>query len=541
MQFLFYKLLVFNIIDNYDDLNEKRKFINYLYINMEILFKKLLKTYNTNYLDSMNIDLQEALKRESEEKQLSGAKREILRQLIENHYDESKKKPIAQFIGGPFSLTVHWLPEYQKKIYIFGEQHFEIMDCDKFKQFDSRNNVITPIEDYLYELIINTDVFIDFIFEIHTFDKSLGEYPEKYIPLENMEGRLANLYTKFQKCLQTKTRGHKDCKLSRIHYFDIRTESAGNKTKFFDIFWYKNKMETIIDNNDIDKNILKQIKEFKEKNPENDEDAGYLYYFYNKTEMAEDEIRKLWSELTLEKKNKWVKYENDKTTLGAKIRKVITQSQYIKDIFSRINNAKIYEDFWKHAIRFNKFTLKEKSRDFENIDLKERIINFIMSEMIKIANRDKKDWQEYTTFILSIITKTYTEDEDELKSFDDSLIELYVKNTISLLTEPHAILADFYTLLRIFKNFNMTDMEKAYTGATDQPSSASNIIIYAGDYHSDRYRRFLKEMGYDPIEKTGQFTNYSALKHLFIFPDDTLPKNCIDMSHISQPFFNNPS
>ena len=48
-------------------------------------------------------------------------------------------------------------------------------------------------------------------------------------------------------------------------------------------------------------------------------------------------------------------------------------------------------------------------------------------------------------------------------------------------------------------------------------------------------------MGYDPIEKTGQFTNYSALKHLFIFPDDTLPKNCIDMSHISQPFFNNPS
>lgn len=506
---------------------------------MEILFKKLLKTYNTNYLDSIHIDLQEALKKESELSS-SGAKREILRQLIENHYDESKNKPTAQFIGGPFSLTVHWIPEYQKKIYIFGEQHVDIMDCDKFKQFDSRNNVITPIEDYLYELIINTDVFIDFIFEIHTFDKSLGEYPEKYEPFEIMTGRLGNLYTKFQKCLQTKTRGHKDCKLSRIHYFDIRTESAGNKTKLFDIFWYKNKMETIIDNNDIHKNILKKIKEFKEKNPEHDEDAGYLYYFYNKTEMAEDEIRKLWSELTLEKKNKFVQYENDKTTLGAKIRKVITQSQYIKDIFSRINNAKIYEDFWKYAIRFNKFTLKEKSRDFENIDLKERIINFIMSEMIKIANRDKKDWQEYTTFILSIITKTYTEDEDELKSFDDSLIELYVKNTISLLTEPHGILADFYTLLRIFKNFNMTDMEKAYTGATDQPSSASNIIIYAGDYHSDRYRRFLKEIGNDPIEKTGQFNNYSVLKH-FIFPDDTLPKNCIDMSHISQPFFNIPS
>ena len=504
----------------------------------EIIFKKLLKTYNTNYLDSMPIDLQEALKKESEKKQLSsGAKREILRQLIENHYDQSKNKPNAQFIGGPFSLTVHWLPEYQKYIYIFGEQHHDIIDCDKFKQFDSpRNNVITSIEDYLYELIINTDVFIDFIFEIHTFDKSLGEYPEKYIPFENM-GRIGNLYTKFQKCLQTKTRGHKDCKLSRIHYFDIRTESASNKTKLFDIFWYKNRMENIIHNNIIHNNILKKIEEFKEKNPEHDEEDGYLYYFYENTEMSNDEIRRLWDELALDKKNKFVKYE---TTLGAKFRKVITKSSHIKYIFSRINNEKSYEDFWKSAIKFNKFIIKEKSRDFENIDLKERISSFIMSEMIKIANRDKKDWQQYTTFILSKITKTYTDGEDELKSFDDSLIESYVEKTISLLIDPHVILADFYTLLRIFKIFVMTDMEKAYTGATDQPSTASNIIIYAGDHHSDRYRRFLKEIGNDPIEKTGQFNNYD-LKDVFIFSDDTLPKNCIDMSRISQPFFNIPS
>ena len=299
---------------------------------MENVFEKLLKTYNTNYLDSLHIDLQEALKRESEEKQLSsGSKREILRQLIENHYDESKNKPKAQFIGGPLSLTVHWLPEYQKYIYIFGEQHVDIMDCDKFKQFDS---VITPIEDYLYELIINTDVFIDFIFEIHTFDKS-GEYPENYKPFESM-GRIANLYTKFQKCLQTKTRGHKDCKLSRIHYFDIRTESAGYKKKMFDIFWYKNKMENIIDNNIIHKNILKKIREFKEKNTDHDEEAGYLYFFYNNTEITKDEITRLWNELTLDKKNKFVEYEADKTTLGAKFRKVITETQGIKNILTRI-------------------------------------------------------------------------------------------------------------------------------------------------------------------------------------------------------------
>ena len=508
---------------------------------MENVFEKLLKTYNTNYLDSLHIDLQEALKRESEEKQLSsGSKREILRQLIENHYDESKNKPTAQFIGGPFSLTVHWLPEYQKYIYIFGEQHVDIMDCDKFKQFDS-HNIITPIEDYLYELIINTDVFIDFIFEIHTFDKS-GEYPENYIPFETM-GIMGNLYTKFQKCLQTKTRGHKDCKLSRIHYFDIRTESAGYKSKFFDIFWYKDRMETIIDNNSIHKNILKKIREFEEKNPYHEEEPGYLYFFYSKTEMTKDEMTKdeitrLWNKLTFDKMNKYVEYEADKTTLGAEFRKVITESSNIKYLFTRINNEKYYEAIWTSAIKYNKFIFKEKSREFENTDLKERITSFIMSEMVKIANRDKKAWQQYTTTILSIIEKPYT--EDVLEFLDDSTIESYVKETISLLKDPYVILADFYTLLRIFKNFVMTDMDKAYTGATDQPSTASNIIIYAGDRHSDRYRRFLKEIGNNPIEKTGNFIDYSELKN-FSFSNDDLPKNCIDMRSISQPFFNIPS
>jgi hypothetical protein len=86
----------------------------------------------------------------------------------------------------------------------------------------------------------------------------------------------------------------------------------------------------------------------------------------------------------------------------------------------------------------------------------------------------------------------------------------------------------------------MTDMDKAYTGATDQPSTASNIIIYAGDRHSDRYRRFLKEIGNNPIEKTGNFIDYSELKN-FSFSNDDLPKNCIDMRSISQPFFNIPS
>ena len=90
---------------------------------MEDVCKTLLNTYNTNVLDGLDKDLQQALKREAkcseQNPNPSGKNREILRKLIENHYDESKIKPSAKFIGGPKTLTVHYIPEYQKYIYIY--------------------------------------------------------------------------------------------------------------------------------------------------------------------------------------------------------------------------------------------------------------------------------------------------------------------------------------------------------------------------------------------------------------------------------------
>ena len=56
------------------------------------------------------------------------------------------------------------------------------MDCDRFDNFDKEKDVTTSIEDYLYNLITNTDVFIDIFAELHTYDKR-GEYPKDYIPL----------------------------------------------------------------------------------------------------------------------------------------------------------------------------------------------------------------------------------------------------------------------------------------------------------------------------------------------------------------------
>jgi hypothetical protein len=112
----------------------------------------------------------------------------------------------------------------------FGERHDNIMDCDRFDNFDKeKEEDFTSIEDYLYNLITNTDVFIDIFAELHTYDKS-GEYPKNYIPYADMNSRISNLFKKFKKCLQKNTRHHEDCKLARIHYIDIRTET-GKKNK----------------------------------------------------------------------------------------------------------------------------------------------------------------------------------------------------------------------------------------------------------------------------------------------------------------------
>jgi hypothetical protein len=488
---------------------------------MEDVFKKLLNTYNTNLLDSLDIDLQQALKTEAtyseQNPNSSGKNREILRQLIKNHYDESKNKPSAKFIGGPITLTFHYLPEYQKQIYIFGENHDNNIDCNKFDNFVKEDAIL--IEDYLYELITNTDVFIDIFAEFFAYDKS-GEYSTD--PYDD-EGKIETLFKIFRKCLQKNTRHDEDCKLARIHYIDIRTE-IGQKKINTSIFAYANRIETIKSDYIIHKDILNKIDEINSKT-QNKNENGYLYYFIYtqefEKEITEDEILRIWNE-DMEKKQKdaWAKRESDKKSFGDILREEIN-TPYMKKIIFDINtkNNNKYKTYWKQLLTDNEFLKKENKRHIENPALKDAILTFMNNEMDEIVMRDKKEIQKCLKDIRQNIRQNKLDSNYDLIDYNMNLIELLI--------DPETIIVDYYALLRIFTNFNMTDMEKAYTGATDQPSTANNIIIYAGDCHSDRYRRFLKSIGNDPIEKTGNFLE-----------DTTLPQNCINMSDITQPFFN---
>jgi hypothetical protein len=78
----------------------------------------------------------------------------------------------------------------------------------------------------------------------------------------------------------------------------------------------------------------------------------------------------------------------------------------------------------------------------------------------------------------------------------------------------------------MFKTFNVKKQPFVNAYKSDQPKKMHNIVIYAGDAHAQRYRRFLNSLVLNSlgffieVEKTGQSDNTQI--------------SCID---IQQPFF----
>jgi hypothetical protein len=189
---------------------------------IEKLIEELTNTYDTNILDNqpdivqkefLTISLKNNIKGKARAADEIVTSNQVLMQLICNHYDKSVNKPIAEFIGGPRSFSIHWHPRYKKIIYIFGEEHANTMDCETF----DKDAYTYPVEDYLYDLMLSTDVFLDIYLEIIPYRN--GEYDNNK-PYE--DGRMLELFKKFKHCLQYNTRHDKHCQLARVHYFDIR-------------------------------------------------------------------------------------------------------------------------------------------------------------------------------------------------------------------------------------------------------------------------------------------------------------------------------
>jgi len=445
---------------------------------MELLCTNLIDTYNTNYLDKTDNVTQAVFLNESE-KYLNSTStpnvkgRQTLMKLILNHY--KKQKPSPELIGGPRSLTLHWSKKYQMIIYTFGEYHSDIMDCDnlinekelveklrgKCEKGEIYNNKtkrclkatgkegkkiikqykpeMESVESFLYELIKTTDVFMDVYLEVPAYS---GTQWKNHHSLLQGGLRIERLLTRFEKCIQYKSRHDEDCQLSRIHYFDVRKENRDG---------------------------MNDVSKFR----------ALIQYILSS----------------------WPK--NERIEL---IQEKVTGDPYILNIVRELSGPD-YEKFWIKQIDQNKYVQKELERS----PLKDKILSFIKKITIEDARRHHSNLNYFSKCILGE------------RKCSPQLLADHLNHFYELTVSTNARTIDAYTLARMFKNFNIDRPSQPFDSSKDQPISPHNIIIYAGDAHSETYRRFLEEeLDFELLAKNKAQAIY-----------------CLNMDGIPQPLFSN--
>ena len=451
----------------------------------------LLKYYNTSILNhpDMDPDLKEACYAEAKEcadKNFARAdkslKRTVLSELIFSNQnqqdpfaDPASKKPYADFIGGPKSLTLQWSSYYKKLIYIFGEAHWRYHDCPKI---DGKITMVA--EDYIKQLYQNGDIFTDVYIETGAFFKNKGEL------IDERDTRLAELRKKFTTCLLN-ANSDENCRKGRVHYIDIRQIFGGeDHIKYGNIRQYvnqylffvnKNKQEYIDDlkNFFTDIQVLKMIEEVVFYSPEE-----FIQYYLKDEFYA----------------NYLFKKELPKSTIKDKI------TSFIDENIQKYNIQSIIDDI--------------KSLNEALDECKEDGVSIIFN--------DEDETKRYPSYEFDSLKK----EDEETESFYKYLRGLLTKIHKNLL-DLEALVVDGYLLARVFKNFNIDVEDVTKQRLTDETYEPHNIVIYAGDLHSNRYREFLKELGFKLIAVTGKDWRDKDSKNPY--------ENCISMEGFSQPFF----
>jgi hypothetical protein len=470
--------------------------------NLEWICDTLLKTYNTSILDRANQFFKEAcveeakrcVSRNQHKKTLTsdgltyGLEREVLSQLIVNHSNESNpeipsedKKPIANYIGGPFYLTMQWNKEYKKLIYIFGEIHSENTDCNKFKikdGFYGKKDTML-IEDYLEQLIRNTDVFIDFYLEIGRENVTSGDI------------RIGKIAERFKYCFYEpkdvdhakpekydETNSNIKCWLSRMHYFDLRQLAKDVHPDIISIICV-----VMID-------LIYTLERIKKRTESTREYPNVISDFLNKIDFEK------------------------------KIKPLL-------EIFSEIKTPDEYNEFWDKQIDSHKFLSKKVTKS----SIHSKIKSFIKREILNTKSGGSIINGEVLINLVKEFIKTIDKYRvDDIYNFigaTKSDIELIAQaKCIQQLIAINTYVADYYLLCRIFREFDLSISAKSDRW-TDEPKEPHNIIIYAGDRHSEKVRKFLKEeLEFKMIHDTNMYSRPSV-------------NNCISMQDFPQPFFSN--
>jgi hypothetical protein len=201
--------------------------------------------------------------------------------------------------------------------------------------------------------------------------------------------------------------------------------------------------------------------------------------------------------------------------------KLFLEDKVIKEVLFDLSHPDVeeFKKIWINHLTDLSYNKKELER-LENDDpeMKDTILHFIQKEITETVMKYRDIWKKNVSIILE--NDKYT-DVEFINAF------ITIKRSIIIV---NALYTDLYTLLRIFKTFNMSEIkEKAYKEATDQPDKAHNIIIYGGDFHGQTYRKFFTDiLNFENIEVAGKEEPYKKMGEKMY---------CIDMKTIKQPLF----
>jgi len=447
------------------------------------IISSMLDSYNTSNLTDLPVDLREALYEEAK-KCLANPdtsdnptrcnERKTLMRLIHNH--QLNKKPVSDFIKGPVSVSLHWNSDLKLMIYIFGEVHKSKTDCNLFPQEKSVDGKTVPlksmfIEDYLKELLLNSDSYIDFYLEENAH---IG-YDPVLIPYKGQE-RLKILRNSFMECISDIKFRNKNinCRVSRSHYFDIRSG-------------------TIHEPNDLVRQLIIKLSQLLNSGDENIKKYIYKFILY------------------------FIHIKND-----------IKFSSFINSIHTITSDKEFVEFLNDHVFLNHSFLLKKMERSY----IYDIIFSFILDEIKLVAQKYKRKSQNALTRLFRFFTK-YRSTIDItgktiapiVSSKDADKIIKYVKLFRDSLIHFCGPVADAYLLSRVFKVFDIHTDNPDKKRGFDEPQSPHNVIIYGGEIHSNRYRKFLEtHMKFKLLEQNTY--------------DYHIPvTNCINMNGITQPLF----
>ena len=407
---------------------------------------------------------------------------EVLKKLIQNHYKDTM--PISFELSGPCSLSLHKSNIYNKTIYIFGEIHGSENSCKKKCNDDKilyKNQCVSTTSKKGKNLL------------------KQGHKIYKEYSIENYLGQLFNNTSVFIDFFLeiSKTPILTDDPSSYLgkiqnKFIDCWTGSSYNilpeAEKDDNLFTTKNS----ILNSDVCKltrmhyiDIRRDVNLYDTWNSSND--LGILVdILLRLSNSLYDDINMIFKE------NKY---------------SYITKTRFLNILRKLSGSKKVYKEYI-----FDIFKNKLLKKELRKSIIKKKIDTFF-SKKISILSSNYRKHIKYVCIDLIYII------ENKLPSSYSNLYSDYFDVVNNYLILLESLIMDVYTISRIFKRFDIKS-------GILQPSEVSNIIIYAGEAHSDIYREFLVYIGFNTIDYKRNFQL-----------NDQENERCLNISSFQQPFF----